>query len=77
MKLTDFRTVFFMKTDDRSCHLMTKNFQIKPANSKHKLHVKKFINMDFKVQQYSQATCGSIDISTESPLDFLVGLESS
>ena len=43
--LTDFRTMFRMKADDCSCHLMTKNFQIKPDNLK-KLHVKKFINMD-------------------------------
>ena len=33
-KRTDFRTVFYMKTDNRSCHQMTKNFQIKPDNLK-------------------------------------------
>ena len=33
-KLADFRTVFPMKTDDLSCHLMNTSFQIKPDNLK-------------------------------------------
>ena len=54
-----YRTVFHIKTDDHSCHLImaNKNFQIKPDNLK-KLHVEKFINMDLTLEQYSQATCG-------------------
>ena len=49
--------LFHMKADDRSCHLMTKNFQIKPDNLK-EMHVKHFIHIDLTFKQYSQATCG-------------------
>ena len=48
---------FHLKTDDRSCNLMTENFHVKPDNL-NKNHVKKFINMDLTLEQYSQATCG-------------------